>query len=245
MIHRSTDAAFFNAVANHETVRPFLGGEPGPLDLTAVVENPAVVALRAEHGGWIYSPLMSGAYELHTLCLPEGRGRQQIAGAKLGFRHMFAETDCLEILTKCPDDNGPARWASSYCGFRERFHRPDAWEAGVGVSYRAFTVDDWMARDVECLAQGQAFHAQLEAAKAAAGSDSTIHADDPAHDRAVGAALLMARAGQIHKGAGIYNRWAGFAGYAQIEVLSPTVLDIRDALIELRPAGALGVMVRG
>lgn len=243
MIHRSTDAAFFNAVANHESVRPFLGGEPGPLDLAPVVENPAVIALRAKHGGWIYSPLISGAYELHTLCLPEGRGRQQIAGAKEGFRWMFVETDCLEILTKCPDDNGPARWASSYCGFRERFHRPEAWGPGVGVSYRAFTVDDWMARDAECLVQGQAFHARLEAAKA--GSDSPAHPDDPAHDRAVGAALLMARAGHTHKGVGIYNRWAAFAGYAQIEALSPSVIDIRDALIELRPGGALGVMVRG
>lgn len=244
MIHRSRDVAFFNAVANDPAVRPFMGGEDGPngLDLAPLIENPAVVTLRAAHGGWIYVPILAGAYELHTLFLPEGRGRPHLRAAVEGFRFMFVETDCLEILTKCPDDNGAARWASSHLGFRERFRRDDAWAPGVGVSYRAFSVDDWMARDAQCLTQGQAFHATLEAAKT--GSDSPLHAEDAAHDRAVGAAVLMARAGQTQKGVGLYNRWAAFAGYAQIEALSPTVIDIRDALVELRPDGSMGAIVR-
>lgn len=249
LVRRSTDVEFFNRVANDPSVRPFLGGLGGaddtsPLDLGPLISNPAVVALQTDHGGWIFHPILPGAYEVHTLFLPVGRGRRHRAAAAEGFRFMFTRTDCLEILTKCPDDNGPARWASAQLGFRERFHRPDAWAEGVGISYRAFTLDDWVARDPVCWGEGQNFHAELEAAKAAAGSARPVHADDPAHDRAVGAAALMIRAGQVGKGVGVYNRWAAFAGYQPVEALSATVLDVRDALVELRPDGSLGVLVR-
>lgn len=243
-VSRSFDAAYWNALANDPSIRPFVGGDQ-PLDFAEAVANPANVFLQADHGGWFFHPLLPSAYEVHTMFLPEGRGRKHLTAAAHGFRFMFTQTDCLEILTKCPDDNGPARWASSFLGFRERFHRPEAWGAGVGVSYRAFSVDDWMARDAECLAEGRRFHAALEAAKLREGSELAVHPEDPAHDRAVGAAALMVRAGNAGKGVGLYNRWAMFAGYQTIELLSDTVIDVRDAIVELRPDGSLGAMVRG
>lgn len=247
MIHRSTDVAFFNAVSNHPSVRPFLGGPGGagdlsPLDIGPVLAIPGVVALQTDHGGWIFVPLLAGAYELHTMMLPEGRGRAHLNGLREAFRYMFTQTDCVEILTKCPDDNGAARWASSHLGFRERFRRENAWAMGVGISYRAFTVDDWTARDPACLEAGQEFHKMLERAKA--GTAAPLHDEDEAHDRQVGAAVLMARAGRMDKGVGLYNRWAAFAGYAPVEALSATVLDIVDAVVEIRPDGAMGAIVR-
>jgi hypothetical protein len=234
MIARTMDAAFLNEVANHPEVRPWLGGEEGPLNLTPVVENPSNIALVTEGGGFVLVALMPGVYELHTLFLPTARGAPFFAAASEMFRFMFAETDCLEILTKCPDDNGPARIAAGRVGFRERFRRDDAWAPGVGVSYRVFSVDDFFIRDAECLKIGRWFHEELEGAKASAHITSFSHPDDETHDRAVGAAILMVRAGHPAKGIGFFNRWAIFAGYRQVQALGCGVYNIGDALIELR-----------
>ena len=241
MIRRTMDAALLNEVANDPDVRPWLGGAPGPLDLTPIIENPANVALVAEHGGWLFQPVMPGCYEVHTLFRKAGRGRRFMAAAAQGFRYMFTETDALEILTKCPDDNLGARQASSALGFRERFRRESAWAPDVGISFRVFSVDDWFTRDAQCLEEGRTFHRMIEYAKGAARSALPIHLDDETHDRAVGAAILMAKAGQLSKGVGFYSRWAIFAGYATIEVVGPNAIDVRDAIVEIRD-GQLGVL---
>lgn len=240
MIQRTMDATFLNEVSNHPEVRPWLGGD-GVLDLGALADNPDNVLLETDGGGWVLHPLLPGVYELHTMFLPEGRGRSYFAAAREALRWMFSATDALEIVTKCPDDNGPARMAASIAGFRERFHRDDAWKPGVGVSYQVFSIDDWFVRDKECLAAGRAFHDTLEAAKTAAGSTLPTHPDDEAHDRAVGAAVLMIRGGNMSKAVAFYNRWAIFAGYATIEALSPSLVDVRDAIVEVR-GDAMGVL---
>ncbi|HKS71094.1 MAG TPA: hypothetical protein VJQ45_11765 [Ktedonobacterales bacterium] len=249
LVRRSFDAAFFSRVANDPSVRPWLGGASGaddasPLDFSSLLENPAVVALQAEGGGWVFVPILPGSYEVHTLFLPEGRGAKHMRAAREGFRYMFAETDCLEILTKCPDDNGPARHASSLLGFRERFRREAAWKPGVGISYRAFTLDDWTARDAECLRWGRTFHQALEAAKDLHPAPRPAHVDDEAHDRAVGASILMALASQADKAEGAFNRWAAFAGYAPVRRLSPTLWDVGDGIVELREGELRVAMVR-
>lgn len=233
MIRRTFDATLLNEIANHPEVRPHIGGA-GVIDLTTIVGDPQNVAVMGEHGGWIYHGLQPGVYELHTLFLPEGRGRSFFAGAREVLRYMFVRTDALEILTKCPDTNAGARMAAGMMGFKERFRREDAWAPGVGISYQALTIDGWAMRDPEALRAGQAFHNSLEAAKAASGSTIAPHPDDAAHDRAVGTAWLMAQAGNVGKGVAWYNRWAVFAGYAQIHALALNVVDIGDAIVELK-----------
>lgn len=228
-IKRTMDAAFLNEIANHPEVRPFLGGE-GPLDLTDECSNPENIAIVWERGGWLLQKLMPGMYELHTLTLPAGRGREYFATAKAALRYVFTTSDALEIVTKCPDDNGGARMAASLVGFRERFRRVDAWAPGVGISYQALTVDDWFVRDRECLAAGRRFHEELEAA---ADGAFPPHPEDEAHDRAVGAAFLMIEAGQTGKGVGFYNRWAVLAGYLGISATAQNVVDIQTAIVEV------------
>jgi hypothetical protein len=241
MITRTMDAALLTEIANHPEVRPFLGGEPGPLDLGPVVLNPAVYCLTDGVGAFVLAPLLPSSYELHTLFPPEGKGKRVRDAAIMMFEWMFTRTDCLEIVTKCPDDNGGARWLSSALGFRERFRRDDAWAPGVGVSYRVLSVDDWYTRSLRCREAGIEFHHMLEVAKAEAGSTLPVHAEDPAHDAAVGAACLMIKAGQVAKGAAFYSRWATFAGYATITALSDSLVDVRDAIVEVRD-GQLGVL---
>lgn len=233
-MNRTMDAERLNALANHPDVRPWLLGADGPLDLTRLVENPAVVCLEAEHGAFLLVPIQPTVYELHTMWLPEGRGKEFFGHAAEMFRYIFTRTDCLEVVTKVPDGNRAAAVAASRVGFRQRFHR-------AGISFRSLSIESWALSDEACLEEGERFHDVLEAAKLEAGSTLPIHDDDPVHDHVVGAALLMAYAGDLAKGVRFYNGWASFAGYALIEIVGPNVVDIRDALIEVR-GGCVGVL---
>lgn len=235
MIRRSFEGAYFHGLANHPDVRPFIGGGEDELPLAhfeALAGNPGNICIAAPHGGWILIQHLPTRYELHTMFTRAGRGRRYFEAAGEAMRYVFTATDAMQIITKCPDDNVGARWAAGRMGFREVFRREPA--EGQGISYRAFDVDDWFIRDPEAQKAGQEFHAALEAAKDAAGSPLPVHPEDPAHDHAVGAAVLMGRAGHMAKGVGFYNRWALFAGYQTIELLAPNLIDVRDAIVEIK-----------
>lgn len=231
MIRRTMDATLLNEVANRPDVRPWLGGD-GPLDLTPIVENPSNICLVSEHGGWVGQPILPGIYELHTIFAPEGRGRRFFAAGKEAIRYVFARTDALEIVTKCPDDNAGARMAASLMGFRERFRREGAWSPGVGISYRVFSLDDWFIRDAECLRAGRAFHDMVAKARADGGYVIPEHPEDETHDRAAGAAALMIQGGNMLKSLGFYNRWATFAGYGTIAATSNDTIDMSEGLLK-------------
>ena len=233
MIRRTMDAGFVNALANRPDIRPYIGGGLEALDLTSVVENPENYVIQADGGCWILHALTPGAFELHTLFATEGRGRSYFGNAREAIRWMVAHTDAIEILTKGPDDNPGARVAAVLCGFKERFRREDAWHTGVGIAYLVLTIDQWCFSDPETRKAGRAFHAALEDAKKAAGSELPSHPDDDAYDHAAGAAVLMGRARNLTKGLVYYNSWAVFAGYAPIRQLGPSLVDLHDAVVEV------------
>lgn len=239
MIKRTMDAAFLNVVVNHPDVRPWVGGS-GPLDVSSIIQDPNNVALVTETGGFILTKQDQHRYELHTQFLPEGRGPAMLDAAREGLRYMFAATDCLEIVTKVAASNRPAALLARHVGFDPIFTRDAAWPEPGGslsaVTYYCLTFDRWRARDLEIAGRGHWFHEQLETAKQAAASELPIHPDDEAHDRAVGAAVLMALAGNATKAVWTYNRWAALAGYVPISLLSkmPPVIDLVDAVVEIR-----------
>lgn len=237
MLRRTLDPAVFDRVANHPDVRPWLGGS-GELSFAATLSDPANIALCCDAGGWLLTRHESGVYEAHSLFLP---GTADVpAMAMAGFEYLFTATDCVEVVSKVPLANRPALGLANAVGLREKFRRPDAWPTPDGgacdVSYRALTLEGWSQRAAGLEAHGEWFHGQLEAAKAAAGSELPTHPHDPAHERAVGASVLMFRAGNVRKAVWAYNRWARLAGYRTIELLSelPAVVDVRDAIIEVR-----------
>ena len=232
VVTRSFDAAYFNDLANDPQIRPFIGSpESGPLDLTALVENPQNICLTAEAGGWMLFKLMPGAYELHTLFRPTGRGKKFFMAAREALRLVFTHTDALEILTKCPEDNPGARMAAILAGFRERFRRENVWDGNVAISYQALTIDDWFVRDPECWAMGDRVGREIDSARLAAGWEMPPPRDD-ASNYALGAALLMLLGAQPDKAVGFYNRWAVFAGRETIVALSAAMLDIQGAIAE-------------
>jgi hypothetical protein len=232
---RTMDAAFLNRVVNDETVRPFVGGE-GDLDLTPALANPANVALVNEHGGFLFEFHDPGRYEGHTMFLPSGRGAAAFGAAADAFRYLFTRTEAVEIVTKVPGSNRGADLMARRLGFQSMFERQGAWPDGSKIEYWGLSLDRWRALDKTLPGEGRAFHDLLEAAKSAAGSALDTHPDDDAHDRAAGLAVLMAKAGQVRKAAWAYNRWARFAGYQLIELLSeaPAVIDVKDAIVAVR-----------
>jgi hypothetical protein len=112
----------------------------------------------------------------------------------------------------------------------------EAWGGGGGVAYLKLTLDTWVGACSTVAEQGRGFHELIEAAKKAKGSTLPAHPHDEAHDRAVGATVSMIKAGNTIKGVNHYNKWAIFAGYAQIELLSeqPVIVDVKDAVLGLR-----------
>lgn len=230
-------ATRLNELANHPAVRPHIGlTAHGQIDCTETLSNPGVICLEVEHGAFVFDqldPQHPSRFELHTFILPEGRGAAVLQAAAEAFRWMFTRTDCLELVTKVPASNKPAAFMARRAGFMSVFTRQAAWEDGSDVEYFAMTFDVWRQRDAAVHAEGRAFHAALELAKAAAGVAAPAHADDEAHDRAVGAACLIAKAGNPTKACWTYNGWARFAGYQTVELLraTPPVIDVRDAII--------------
>jgi hypothetical protein len=234
-LRRTLDPSFLNRVVNDASVRPWvtLGGA-GALDVSPLVASPANIALVGDHGGFILERHEPGVYELHTQFLPAGRGPAVYEAAAEGLRHMMAATDCSEIVTRVPACNRAAEAGARRGGFRPIFTRDNAWTGPDGspcaVTYYRLDVDDWREQDPTLPAVGEWFHQQLDAAMDAGKVARPPHPEDPAHDRAAGASVLMLKAGNAAKGVYTYNKWARLAGYSPIRLLSlnPVVVDLSD-----------------
>lgn len=242
-IIRTMDADAFNLIANHPDVRPWMLGE-GEIDVSSALANPNNIGLLSAHGGFVLIKLADGFYEAHTLFHPERGGPDAMNAARGGFRYLFTATDCIEVVTKVPAENKRALGFARNLNLRE-VERHDASEV-VPFAYSRFslTLDRWRALDSTLEAVGFEFHAALESAKIEAGSPLEVHAHDAAHERAVGASILMARAGNPAKAVVQYNRWAAFAGYAPIRLISvaPVIIDVVDAIVTLATGGRMEVL---
>jgi hypothetical protein len=235
MIRRTFDPAFLTDVVNHPEVRPWLAGE-GPLDISERVLDADNFVLVSEFGGFILVRHEPGIYEVHSQFLP-GNGTHPIKAMRAAQEWMFTRTDCQAIVSRVPKENKAAKGFAITGGLRPIFERDDALLGPC--EYVELTLMDWAMRTFALEAHGERFHAFLEQAKAAEGSELPKHPHDPAHERAVGAALLMIERGQPAKGAAFYNRWARLAGYAEIELLSeaPVVVDAVDAVVGIGDTG--------
>lgn len=230
-MRRTFDPAFLNRVCNHPEVHPWLGKD-GEIDVTATLLDIDNFALVTDGGGFILMQHEPGIYEGHSQFLPEGR-RGTVRAVLAMLDYMFVRTDCHTILTQVPDNNLAAQALARKGPWREFFRREDTPRGPT--SFMGVTIDEWAQWNPELETDGHWFHDSLEAAKKEKGSSLPDHPHDPAHERAVGASVRMIRAGNIDKGIGLYNRWANFAGYAPISLLSetPLVIDVMDAVVSL------------
>lgn len=231
MIERVFDAERINAVCNHPGVRPWLGGGTGALDFTGILNDRRNVLLMVDGGGVLFHFQEPTIYEAHTQFVPEVRGSAALRATLDAIEWMFLNTDCLEILSKAPHDNPAAKRWAQLSGGKLRFVRHDCWDGAqgpCGIDFFGLTLEDWIERNATMLySEGRRFHAALP--------DNGTHAEDSAHDCAVGTSLLMAQHGQLIKAVVLYNRWARFAGYSEIKLVSmePPVIDLGTCSVKL------------
>lgn len=234
------DARHANAIANHPEVRPTLGGD-GPLDLSASFADPYNLAFESPHGAMLCRAIGSGVYDVHSLFLPEGRGKEAADTMRDVAQYMFTKTDCMEGRTIVPLEHRAAAVAARRAGFVLLFPTRIAWTDGARIDAEVFglSIHRWAMGCDAAVELGARFHDQLTAAKQAAGSALEVHEDDPVHDRMVGATALMLLAGNAEKAVTFYNVWAGSCGYQPIGIVRsrPLVVDVRDALVEVTGDG--------
>jgi hypothetical protein len=222
---RTLDGSFLTEVANHPEVRPWLGGE-GFLDLRPAIATPENIALQFVGGGFVFHRIGEGLYEAHSLFLPAHRGSEAVRCLRAALRYMFTATDCMEILSRVPDGNLAADGFARLAGGREAYRlEHDPKFLGKPVSVRSLTLDMWREADDACWNEGIAYGALLEAAGEEAGDED--------QENAIGAAVLMFKAGQHGKAVWSYNRWAAMSGYHQIELacVSPLIISTGKAFI--------------
>lgn len=239
MIRRSLDASDINVILNDPEVFRWIK-IPGvtSLDVTEQIANPANVLLMADGGGIIFFQQEPGIYEVHTSFLKERRGRYALDASLAAYRWMFTHTDCMILQTKVPAFNKMAARFCAMVGAVKDFERERVWpteDGMVGLSYWSLKYEDWIRKTTSLMESGRAFHMRLDEECRRLGAAEEQHADEDAHDLYVGACAETIYAGQPEKAIVLYNRWARFAGYQQIKLLSlrPLLIDIGTAVLKV------------
>jgi hypothetical protein len=238
MIRRSFDASEINPILNSPGVFEAIK-LPGmdKFEISSVVQNPANVLLLAEGGGIIFAQQEPGIYEVHTAFVEQFRGRHAIRASREAYRWMFTHTDCMVLQTKVPDFNRAAYKFCELVGAVREFSRKAVWPTDNGpvdMSYWTLRYDDWIRITPSLKESGRAFHRRLDEEFALHGAEDN-HPDEDCHDIYVGVCAETIYAGQPEKAVVLYNRWAAFAGYKPIALVSksPLLIDIGSALLQV------------
>lgn len=238
MIRRTMDATFLNRVANDPAVRPYVGGH-GTLDLSPILALADNVVVENEFGGFVGVKIAPAVYECHSLFLPEGRGPKAVTACQQALRYLFVQTDCMEVVTKCPHENRASLGLARRMGFIHQFQCEKSWPSVsgelTGCDYLSLSFAKWCQMDTEVESGGKWFHQRLEELTSSASKPLPEHFEEAAHNRAVGASVLMFRAGNPIKAANTYNQWARFAGYPVITLKSvnPVIIDMDQVVVSL------------
>lgn len=225
-ITREQHARNINTIVNHPDVKPWVQGAiEGDLDLSPAVIEPNVL-LMGEHGGLLYKRHQPGLYEVHTSILKEGRGPWALLMARATLHWMFTRTDAMEIMTRIPKGNYPARVLAKACGFRFDFTNPRGWtKEGTVIPADIFglRIQDWLMDAPGLVERGEWFYQTVLGAAGA----------PPDHIRPAGVACEMILGGQPDKAVIMYARWAAMADQQPIELVSrrPVAVDIGDRTI--------------
>jgi hypothetical protein len=245
LIRRSFDADEINPILNDPSVFKYAAYEGmTAFDLSPLLADKRNILLMADHGGIVFHWQALGVYQVHTnfLKVPRGYsgpGTYVLNACRAAYRWMFTHTDCITLLTMIPAHNRAAAMFAPMAGWIKEFERKGVWpsieDGAVDMTFLALRYDDWVRKTPELMLSGLAFHDQLEHEFERHRAQDKKHPDEDCHDLHVGACFEMIRGGQLDKAVILYNRWAQFAGYGQIEIVShnPAVLNIGTALIQI------------
>lgn len=226
------DVARIEEVCNHPLIRVWTAYDGAPPCSGAQFVTAPSFSVIGEEGCFLADSLEPGRYAIHTNLLPEFRGELAVKAAKNALAVAFLQSDATELVTYVPATIPHARLLARQMGFRLLFNRESIWPVNGerhGMGFYSLTIDDWIAAGA-CQASGAAFHDRLHGEL-----HIEPHASDPIHDSYVGATIEMVRAGNVHKAIATYNRWARFAFYQPVEILSeqPLCIDIRQGVLRV------------
>lgn len=271
LVRRSFDAVEINAVLNDPNVLRMASIKGiDHIDVTALLANEKNYALVADGGVILFlqhermaavtlsnpEPLETSVYEVHTNFLKPDREKQSQNGPHIrnvclaAYRWMFTRTDCTVLLTKIPHHNRAALIFSPLIGWTHEFTRKSCWPTMDGelvdMTFSSLRYDDWVRKTPYLIRVGRAFHDKLSAEFIRHGHEEKPHPDEDCHDLHVGACAEMLLGGQLDKAVCLYNRWAHFAGYQPMKLVShaPAVLDIGSALLQVTGDSFKVILVR-
>jgi len=187
-------------------------GMEGKLDVRPLLSKGGFSVV-GEGMGWLYEKLSVGTYEVHTAVLPEYRGPRTLNYALESVAHAFMETDCMELITRCPENNKPAIKLAKAVGGTHLYDVSGVWGDEIMHVY-SLTLNQWAASAKEFIKKGEWVHDQF------GDEDHADHDYDALHMQYAGICADMALAGKPEKAVHVYNVWAQMSGYAPIELLS-------------------------
>lgn len=231
----TADKERVEAIVNNPLLRVWNSFEGAPpCDAAKYLTAPSFTVL-GDEGCFLALCIDPGRYVIHTNLLPHCRGADAVMAAFEALALAFIRTDAVELLTMCPATLPHAKMLARRMGFRHQFDRKALWPAGGerhDIGFYSLTLSDWISGGA-CGAVGERFHDRLHHEL---GADA--HPADPIHDAFVGAAVEMVLAGNVSKGIDTYNRWARFALYEPVEVIStdPLRIDIKQCVLRLEEA---------
>lgn len=109
------DVPQLTAIINHESIRPYIGGD-GPIDPTELVADERNVWLFDDGGGQFFHWGSPGVFEAHSFYLV--RGKEALERGREAIQRMFDEYGAVLICRATPLQNKPARWFNRKLGFR-------------------------------------------------------------------------------------------------------------------------------
>ena len=239
-ITRATDAARANEILNDPSVRPFIAETPdGPIDISAQAADPNNYLLVGEYGLALFRPVILGSYEVHSASLRAGRGEWTLQFARACLDWMFSRSNAWEILTRVPAGHLPALALTKACGYVWEFESPNPClfrGRKVGAATWRLSIHDWVARSAHFLEIGEWLHKRLAEEATKLGVKEPPHPDEAHHSRVAGAALEMARHGQVLKSVFYYSRWSALARHGSVSLVSvdPPVLKMDIGFLHLR-----------
>lgn len=117
MLIRTHDPDAINALANHEEIRPFIGGS-GPLDFTDAIARPEHHFIIGQHGGFALIWTAPAALEVHTMIMKKGRGRWARDAASFGIGYA-RQAGAKTLWTKVPPHSRNVRIYAAMMGMRD------------------------------------------------------------------------------------------------------------------------------
>jgi hypothetical protein len=216
------DIPEINRILNHEEIYRWatMGKDMGPLDISGAFTNLFVLLEPSGGGCIILDPYSVDTIEVHTCLLEAFRGKESAPIVRDVLRFAFAETGCMEILTKVPVSNKAADLFTRQVGFIRVADAESLRSYQLSIErwpYLDETLNEFCPPELEDLAV------------------------DDYQKRLFGALILVSSKGFMGKAVSIYNKHARLQGYLPVQVCGMDSLTVGGLAIHFGEDGSFRV----